>query len=143
VYLDAIHHSPAAHQHDVPLHPRYAPCLSGNASQRGSYTNLHQLQHPRANIKCTIASLKKQCDSALLLQVLTIQRYWQSELGPQRADRAVFMLQAMTTKTAQLPGNFTQLCRSIMCNTIVNVNLIWNTKSTWPGACAAVVACSI
>ncbi|DBA81006.1 TPA: hypothetical protein ACH3X2_007212 [Trebouxia sp. C0005] len=41
----------------------------------------------------------------LLHQVLTIQRHWQSESGPQRADRAVFMLQAMTTKTAQLPGD--------------------------------------
>ena len=61
----------------------------------------------------------------MLLQVLTIQRHWQSELGPQRADKAVFMLQAMTTKTAQLPGDFINFCRSIVCNKIVNIYLIW------------------
>ncbi len=62
---------------------------------------------------------------ALLLQVLTIQRHWQSESGPQRADRAVFVLQAMTTKTAQLPGDFIDICRSIVCKKIVNIYLTW------------------
>lgn len=79
---------------------------------------------------------------ALLLQVLTIQRHWQSELGAQRADMAVFMLQAMTIKTAQLPGDFIHLCRSIVCNKVVNVNPHSDYKMTWPDACVSTLACS-
>ena len=79
---------------------------------------------------------------ALLLQVLTIQRHWQSELGAQRADRAVFMLQAMDTKTAQLPGDFIHFCRSIVCNKVVSVKPHPDYKMTWPDACVSTPACS-
>ncbi|DBB05516.1 TPA: hypothetical protein ACH3X1_012469 [Trebouxia sp. C0004] len=56
----------------------------------------------------------------LLHQVLTIQRHWQSELGPQRADRAVFMLQAMTSKIAQLPGQVRTLSLSDYIHHLLN-----------------------
>ena len=99
-------------------------------SQCNSKGHLHKLASAPTSRgqEETSATMAHWMAPPLLLQVLTIQRHWQSELGPQRADRAVFMLQAMTTKTAQLPGDFIQFCRSIMCSRAVYINLTQTTK---------------
>ena len=50
------------------------------------------------------------------LQALTVARHWHSQSGPQKADRAVHMLRAMTTKVSQLQRkSYLALSYTLLC----------------------------
>lgn len=60
-------------------------------------------------MQCTGSWLDIVCEPKLdvplvLTQVLTVQRHWHSEQGPQYAGRAVHMLQGMSARVTQLLG---------------------------------------